>query len=59
MKLFVILTGTGVENYILATDEQDAIKYYSNQHIMDVYQVSLKVTIKAANILHGREVGNE
>ena len=47
MKLFFILTGIGESNYILATSKEDAMRYFKEVHVMDCYEIEVKMSVEA------------
>ena len=49
MRLFLILTGAGDENYILASSLDDAKKYFKGKHIMDCRELDVRMSVSALN----------
>jgi len=47
MKLFLILTGNGDTSYILATSEEDALKYFKDIHVMNIDELDVRMSIEA------------
>jgi len=54
MKLYLVLTGNGISNYIVAMDKDDALKYFKDYHVMDIVELDLSFSVDAINCIHNK-----